>query len=103
MYLMAALFFGLGLFLVGLAFLISRRFRNINKRLNIRHGTNPNLWAKWRGGYRSNEAWRGLVIQIAILLILALFCFAVGALSIYGLDSGSRTAPGLNPTEFVIP
>jgi hypothetical protein len=88
---------------MGLALLISRRFRNINKRLNIRHGTDPSLWAKWRGGYRSNEAWRGLVIQIAIILILALFCFAVGALSIYSLDSGSRAVQGMNPTEFVIP
>jgi hypothetical protein len=59
------------------------KFKNINKRLERRYGTKPNLWEKWRGDYPSNEAWKGLVTQISFHLLFGIIFTIMGIVLIY--------------------
>ena len=76
-----------GLGFIGLALLLFGRFRAINKRLYYRYGAKPNLLDKWRGDFRSNEAWRSLVIQISAALAFGLFGLFPGIVTIYTASS----------------
>jgi ABC-type Fe3+ transport system permease subunit len=63
------------------------KFKNINKRLQSRYGTKPNLWEKWRGDYPSNEDWKVLVTKISIALLFGIICIIVGIVFLYTLDT----------------
>ena len=102
MVLFGVLLCSLGLVFLGLAALLFRRFKNINRRLTTRYGSRPNLWNKWRGDYRSNEDWRGLVIRVSLALLFGLFCFVAGAYFVYGMNSRSPAVMGLDPTDIRI-
>ena len=82
-----ALFVFIGLILMSVVIRLFGKFKNINRRLQSRYGTKPNLWEKWRGDYPSNVAWKEIAIQISCALLFGIIFIIMGIVFIYTIDT----------------